>query len=88
MFECKFQVDGVIKELRELKSQKNKEWRGYRCRVATLGAMIELTVTHEQFVKLGEGNHMDFIGEIEQQGEYQQLVVRSMKAFNDKPKAA
>lgn len=83
MFECKFQVDGVIKELRELKSQKNKEWRGYRCKVATLGAMVELVVSHEQFKKLGEGHHMDFVGEIEQQGEYQQLVVRGMKPYND-----
>lgn len=83
MFQSLFQIDGVVKELRELTSQKNKNWRGYRCKVATLGAMLELTINHEQYKKLGEGHHMAFVGEIEQQGDYQSLVVKSMKPFND-----
>ena len=88
MFQALFQVDGVVKERRKLTSQKNKDWRGYRAKVATLGCMLELVISADQYDGLGEGQHMHFVGEIQQQGEYQQLVVTSVRAANDKPKAA
>lgn len=81
MLQAKFHVSGIVQELRELKSEKNKSWRGYRVKVATLGLTMELTVTHDQHSKLAAGEMMEFAGLFEQAGQNIQYVVHSFKPF-------
>ena len=79
MLQAKFHVVGVVQERRELKSQKNPNWRGYVLKVASLGVLVELTVSAEQFAAIGQGELMEFVGRIEQAGNRQQLVLAQAK---------
>ena len=63
-----WRIVGVVAERRELKSEKAsaKDWRGYVVKVMTLGATFEITVTHDQFDKVGDGEPVEMVGRFEQ----------------------
>ena len=64
--EAGWRVVGIITERRELKSPKNEKWRGYVCKVATLGMTAELQLSPEQFTAVTEGQHIAALGTFEE----------------------
>ncbi len=73
-----WRITGIIVELRELKSRKNEDWRGYIAKVASLGATFELQLRREDFANVAEGQYLAFRGRFDQQGEYQRFIVEQI----------
>lgn len=63
--EAGWKVVGVVTEARELKSEKNATWRGYVCKVATLGLTAELQLTPELYKGIADGQYVEAIGGFE-----------------------
>ena len=72
-------IAGIVTEARILTSDKNKAWRGYIIKVATLGQTFELSCDEGQFNGLSAGQHVCFEGHWEEQkgktGTYLKLIV-------------
>lgn len=66
---------GVVTERRELTSEKNKSWRGYVVKVATLGATFEVQVTPEQYGQIAYGQSLELSGRLEEQQGRMRLVL-------------
>lgn len=75
-----WRVIGTVVEKRELTSEKNKDWRGWVCKVATFGLTAELQLTRDMFGKVGEGESLDFAGRFELSGHNYRLVTESVQA--------
>lgn len=67
-------IVGIVVEARELTSQKNKNWKGYVAKVASLGATFELQLSVEQYRQLAAGQMLAFTGRFEEQSGRQRLV--------------
>jgi len=65
---AKWEIGGVVQERRELKSEKNREWRGYVMKIATLGQTFEIQVNEEVYKRLAIGNAAIFTGSFEEFG--------------------
>lgn len=72
-------IAGIVKEKRQLTSQKNKDWRGYIIKIATLGDSFELQADLEQFNQIGEGEHIEITGEFEEQNGKQRFIIKNYK---------
>ena len=84
--EAGWRVVGIITERRELKSPKNEKWRGYVCKVATLGMTAELQLSPEQFTAVTEGQHIAAVGTFEESGGV--LRLRTSKITDAETKRA
>lgn len=86
-----FSIAGIITETRELTSQKNKDWRGYVIKIATLGKIFELTVDQKQFNDLAAGQNLEFIGHFEEQrgnsGTFIKYILDFARNPGDEPMA-
>ena len=71
-------VVGIVTELREFKSDRNKTWRGYSIRVASLGATFELTADAQQYSQIAVGQHLSFTGKFEESGGRQRLIITAI----------
>jgi len=81
---ARWTVAGIITEARELTSPKNKEWRGYIIKVATLGQAFELNVDQKQFHQMAAGQHLIFEGRFdEQRGDKGTFVKYVLDKFTD-----
>lgn len=63
--EAAWKIVGVVTEARELKSEKNATWRGYVCKVATVGLTAELQLDAAMFKEVGAGQQLEFRGRFE-----------------------
>lgn len=63
---AEFTISGVVKQVRELTSEKNKEWRGYVATVQTLGHTFELNLDHAQYQGITVGSLYVFKGEFDE----------------------
>jgi len=75
MLSASWIIQGVVQELRELKSQKNAEWRGYVVKVASLGQTFEVHVTATQFTELQLNDMLECRGHFEAQGRDNKFVL-------------
>ena len=94
---AKWSIAGVITDARTLTSQKNKDWRGYILKVATLGQTFELGVEAEQYQAVAAGELHEFRGHWEEQrgdkGVFLKLIVDDIREVGsdeatDKPATA
>lgn len=53
--EARWEVAGVTIECRDVRSQKNKDWRGYFAKIATKGMVAEVELNEQLFPKVQEG---------------------------------
>lgn len=60
--EASWRIVGVCVERRELTSEKNASWRGYVCKLASMGGSFEVELTPKQFTTVGEGEAYDACG--------------------------
>jgi hypothetical protein len=79
VLDASWNVIGIVTELRELKSEKNKAWRGYIVRVASLGATFELQASAEQFSELAVGMVTSLHGRFDEQGGRQRLIITKIE---------
>lgn len=77
--EARWNVVGIVTEKRELTSPKNATWRGYVCRVATVGLTAEVNLTPELFGKVGEGELLKFSGRFELQERFLKLMAEKVE---------
>lgn len=71
-------VVGVVAEKRELKSQKNTEWRGYVVKLATLGMTAEVQCEHELYKALAVGQQVNATGTFEESQGRLRLLLREL----------
>jgi hypothetical protein len=83
-----WEVVGIVVERRELTSEKSKSWKGYVCKVSTLGMTAEIALTDKLFPQVGEGQHLVFRGRFEERGGYLKLIAESVAAYTIKAGAA
>lgn len=67
-------ISGICVERRELTSPKNKDWRGYFCRVATKGVVVDVDLTPEQFKLVPDGGPVEMTGTFKQNDRGLKLV--------------
>lgn len=72
---AKWEITGVIVELRKLTSAKNKDWEGYVGKIATLGSTFEVQLSKEQYAELAEGHQGTFNGKFEDQRGNLRLIL-------------
>jgi hypothetical protein len=61
-----FKIAGVVKSMRELTSDKNKEWRGYVVTVQTLGRTFEVNVNPGIYSQMLAGSAYIIDGEFDE----------------------
>ena len=83
---AKCQIVGVVQEKRELKSTKNAAWRGWVCKLATIGEGYEVQLTEGAFSLVNDGDVVDADCGLEVQGGRLRLIVKELKTV--KPVAA
>ena len=76
-----FEVNGVVREKRELKSAKNAEWRGYTVKLATFGACVEVNVSAELYAVTipDENTLVRCVGRLEEQQGRLKAVADSIR---------
>lgn len=72
-------VVGTVTEKRELTSEKNKDWRGYVCKLATIGLTAEVQLTPEQFAQVGQGESLRLSGRFEMSGHAYRLITEKVE---------
>jgi hypothetical protein len=60
-------IVGQVAELRELTSQKSKDWRGYVVKMATMGSTFEALCSPDVWKGLQIGQLCKFAGHLEDQ---------------------
>lgn len=76
---ARWQMMGIVGELRELKSPKNKDWRGYVVKLQTLGSTFEVQAEEDQYKKIKEGEAYALQGIFEDQGGRLRLILKEFK---------
>ena len=60
-------ISGIVTECRELTSAKNKDWRGFIVKLASLGATFEVQCSPQQFRQFSPGMEVECHGLFEEQ---------------------
>jgi hypothetical protein len=71
---------GVVTERRTLTSPKNKDWKGWALKVATLGATLDVSVDEAMFKQIGEGQQVELAGRFEVRDSIPRLVATKLQA--------
>lgn len=79
MLQANWIISGIVTERRELTSEKNKSWRGYVCKLASLGATFEIQLTPEQYNQLADGQMTEMRGRFDEQQGRQRFVCDNFK---------
>jgi hypothetical protein len=74
-----WEVDGIVIETRELKSEKNASWRGYVTKIATIGLTLEVNITEPIFRTLAAGMPVSAAGRFEAAGDRVRFVATAIK---------
>jgi hypothetical protein len=83
LLSASWKISGIVSERRELTSDKNKSWRGYVVKVASLGTTFEVQVDKRQYEELTPGQLLQLDGHFEDQGGRQKLVVDRYSELKD-----
>lgn len=75
-------ISGIVTELRELTSEKSRDWRAYIATIASIGCMFELQLTPQQFQQMGQGQNVRCRGRFDESRGKLRLVVEKVEQLS------